>query len=598
MSARLDPSLGSVAPASPPGTLGLAEPVVARPGVARSAPFLLEGERMAVTGTERAGAHAFWWGGHLVAEALTTDAGSGVNVVVAPASLRRELLGPRGTLLELTLVVPTLPLAAVQWQAPVGARWPDGLEVAVVLLPGCSQVRCHVHGEGVRCVADGEGSQVAVELRVYPAPVEWRVGEADGGGVLARASLPPQGPVTLVVASGSPEAASKAMAAAPHLSAHEIRAAADADPAAQETLTTLTGVPGLDHGLVWATARVRGGILRGASSPADSLLWAGLGAVAVGDAAAGAAALEALRRFGADAVPWRLGGLVPADAMATLLAARLTLLSGDPSTALDALGPLGPPGLDARLADAGPEARPLWGFALEALSDALRYAAPEAEIQALRRAAAVTAPRGARFVLPMAGGAHSTGTAAELRRLLGVDGPSHDPGAAWSSWRTLLEQGLDGGPAGRGTWDDSGRPPGAAPEAGLLLCGLAHGLLGLAPDGPSGRIRVAPAFPSHLSAFLARHVRVGESDMDLRYERQGPVHTLHLEPTRGRVPATVVLEPSLLAGTVSGVRVDGAPADLDVSSRGPRTRLKVQLVLDAPRSVEVETEGRAPSRDG
>jgi len=99
-----------------------------------------------------------------------------------------------------------------------------------------------------------------------------------------------------------------------------------------------------------------------------------------------------------------------------------------------------------------------------------------------------------------------------------------------------------------------------------------------------------------LSAFLARHIRVGESEMEVRYEREGTLHTLRLEPTRGRVPATVALEPSVPAGAVAAAWVDGVPADLDVSATGSRARFKVQLVLDAPRTVEVEAEAEAAPR--
>jgi hypothetical protein len=126
----------------------------------------------------------------------------------------------------------------------------------------------------------------------------------------------------------------------------------------------------------------------------------------------------------------------------------------------------------------------------------------------------------------------------------------------------------------------------------MLLCGLAHGLLGLAPDAPSGRIRIAPSFPTHLSAFHARGIRVGEAELDLRYEREGRTHRLRLEPTRGRVPVTVVLEPSVPGATPGATpgeaRVDGVRAELEATAAGARTRFSVQLVLDAPRTVELD----------
>ncbi|MHB1193522.1 MAG: hypothetical protein ACYC6F_10795 [Longimicrobiales bacterium] len=610
MTVRIDPSLGSVAQQAAPGALGLTEPGLARPGAAGVAPFLLEGERLAVTGTERHGDHAFWLGGRLVAEGLATDAGAGVNLVAAPASLRRELLGPRGTLLELTLAVPTLPLAAVQWRAPENGRRPGVLGLRLALLPGCAEVRYHVQGEGVRCVGDEGRGELAVELRVHPEPAEWRVAEAADGGIEVRASVSADGPVTLVLAAGSRATAARAMAATPHLTAHELRAAADADAASRGTLTTSTGVPELDHGVSWAAARTRCGLLRGSSVSAEGAFWAGLGAVAMGDASAGEAAVDALRCHGSESVPWRLGSPVPADALATLLAARLTLLSGDPARALEALRLLPPEEVAARRAGGDPPAWALWALALGSLADALRYAAAEAEIRALREAAALGRSQGPVVRLPMAGHPLTGEGAVALGRLLSLSAPlpapaepdtplgtwalwtAPDPDAAWTAWRSLLGRGLAGGVGGRGTWDAPTRPPGAAPEAGILLCGLAHGLLGLTPDAPSGRIRIAPSFPTHVSAFRASGIRVGEAALEFRYEREDRTHRLRLDPTRGRVPVTVVLEPSV-PGAAHGAapveaRVDGVRAELDAAAVGTRTRFRVQLVLDAPRTVELD----------
>ncbi len=617
MTVRIDPSLGSVAQQAAPGALGLAEPALARPGVAGLAPFLLEGERLAVTGTERQGDHAFWVGGRLVAEGLATDAGAGVNLVAAPASLRRELLGPGGSLLEVTLAVPTLPLAAVQWRAPQGGRWPEALGLRLALLPGCGEVRYHVRGEGVRCVEGGDGGELAVELRVHPEPAEWRVAEAAGGGIEVRASVAGEGPVTLVLAAGSRAAAARAMAAAPHLAAHELQAAADADATSRETLTTSTGIPDLDHGVSWAAARARGGLLRGCAGSAEEVFWAGLGAVGVGDESAARAAVEALRRHGSEPVPWRLGSPVPADALATLLAARLTLLSGDPTGALEAHRLLPPGEVEARRAAADPPAWALWALALGSLADALRYAAAEVEIRSLREAAALGAERDRALLLPMAGSPRSGEGAEALDRLLSASGPlpaaapepdtplgawalwaAPDPDAAWTSWRSLLGRGLSGGLGGearcRGAWDVPTHPPGAAPEAGILLCGLAHGLLGLAPDAPSGRIRVAPSLPTHMSAFRAEGIRVGEADLDVTYEREGNTHRLRLEPTRGRVPVTVVLEPSLAGASLRAARVDGSRAELNAAATASRIRARVQLVLDAPRTVEMDVDPAPP----
>jgi hypothetical protein len=133
-----------------------------------------------------------------------------------------------------------------------------------------------------------------------------------------------------------------------------------------------------------------------------------------------------------------------------------------------------------------------------------------------------------------------------------------------------------------------GDPPDPGAGAGLLLCGFAHGLLGVAPDAPSHRIRIAPALPGHLTGFSVRGIRVGDVRFALEYRREATVHRFTLEPTGGRVPAMVVLEPSVPAPTVGSVRVDGTPAQLDVTPRRGRSVVRVHLPLDAPRRLEID----------
>lgn len=604
MTARMDPSLGSVAQAAPPGLLEPAGPALARAGAAGPGPFLLEGERMAVTGGERRGGHAFWVGPRCVAAELDARAGAGVNVVAAPSSLRRELLGEHGSLLEVTLAAPTLPLAAVQWQAPPGGRWGGSLELGFVLLPGCAELRHLVHGESVRCLAEGGAEAAAVEVRVHPAPAAWHVAEEAGGGLRVRASLSAEGPVTFAVSGGSAQAAGRAMAAVPHLAAHETRA--DAASAQPEWLAAATGMPDVDQGVLWARSRVRYGLLRCADGPAEQAFWAGMGAAAAGDADAALRGVDALRRFGPEPVPWRLGPPVPASSLATLLGARVTLQSGDPVPALDALHRLRAREARALAAAPEPQARTLWALALHTLADALRWAAPEPETRALREASREAAGGAMGLRLPMAGQLLQGDGADTLGRLLAAEGAppalrapetflgswalwrARDPDAAWASWRPLVGRGLTGGPGGRGTWDAPAFPPRAAPEAGMLLCAFAHGLLGLAPDAPSGRIRVAPCFPAHVAAFRVGGIRVGQASLELAYEREGRLHRLRVAPTGGRVPVTAVLEPSFPGAGMEAARVDGLPAELEAATRAGRTRVRVQLVLDAPRVLEVE----------
>jgi hypothetical protein len=161
--------------------------------------------------------------------------------------------------------------------------------------------------------------------------------------------------------------------------------------------------------------------------------------------------------------------------------------------------------------------------------------------------------------------------------------------AGYAAWRTALARGLEAGPAGRGTWDPADTEPAVgAPATAILLGTLAHGLLGLSPDAPSGRIGIAPAFPAHFTSFAASGIRVGDVRISLRYDRVGNLHRFELNPVAGAVPAMAIFEPSIPGRRLDGVRVDGSAADLDMLLEEERTRLRVQLPLDSTRVVEVK----------
>lgn len=597
MTHRIDPSLAGPPPSRPPPLLGSTESPVARAAPASSGAFLLEGERMAVSGSEMAGRHAFWLGGGAVAEGLEVRGWVAANVVTAPATLRRELVGRQGSLAETTLVTPSLPLAAVQWRRPPGAGGDVALDVGLTVLPGHRSVRYAVSDGSARFVADG-GDAPAVEIQIHPPPAEWSVVGTPDGGLQVRVEVAAgEGPVTLAVAAGTERAARAALAAVPHLVAHETRAAAEWDPAALETLSTGSGVAEIDQAVAWATARVRGALARGADSDPSQAFWTGMGALAAGDAGGASRAVHALLR-GADqgAVPWPGGGAAPAAVAGAFLAGRLTLLSGDPEPSLAALGRI-PETLGAIEGPVEEAASAqAWRLALESLADALLHAASPEVVAGLRRRAAAPPPPTGRVRLPMAGPSAPALPAWAPWSLA-------DPDAAWASWRSALAAGMAGGPWGPGSWDEdrpagggaarqrpqgAGGPPAAGAGAGVLLCRLAQGLLGLAPDAPSGRIRVAPAFPRHLTAFGAREIRVGDVRMTLAYRRDGELYRYDLVPTAGAVPAMVILAASVPSRAVDEARVDGAAAQLDVTARGGWSEVRVQLPLDGPRRVEVE----------
>ncbi len=591
---RADPALKRAPLPGTPAALGGTEAPVVRAAPAGSLPFLLEGERVAVTGTERGGAAAFRIVGTLVASALRTDAGPAANVVVGPATLRRELHGGRGSVIEHLLALPALPLVAAQWSAPPGAPELPGLVLEITLLPGAAAVRYRVDGDGVRAVE--EGSEHGVDVTVHPTPEEWSAVEEEGGGVRARARVRGAPRVTLLLAAGTPREIERALAAAPHLAAHEIRAAASADPGKVDTLVVRSGVPEIDDAVLWATTRVQGAVRRTGSAEPEAIFWTGVGALACGDFAVGRSAVG------------RLDEAEAGGPLTTLLAARHALASGDQAAALERLAAL-PPERLAELRGAGPEAWRGWPAALSTLADALRHATAESDLDALRaEAAREPAAAGGGLRLPMAGAdtAHGRSWPGYLLGGAGAPRPRARPdgGApealaawtafaagrseeAWTSWRRTLSAGMAGGAGGRGAWDRGpGEGEAAAPGAGVLLATLVHGLLGIAPDAPAGRLRVAPVLPVHLRSFEVRNLRVAEARIGMEYRREGGAHLFRLEPVGGRVPVMAVLEPSL-PFRPERVRVDGAHADLERSAEGVRTRIAVQLPLDATRTLEV-----------
>ncbi|HSM61414.1 MAG TPA: hypothetical protein VK849_11475 [Longimicrobiales bacterium] len=553
-------------------------------------------------------------------------------MIVAPGVVRRELVGRKSSVLETLLAAPALALLAVQWRAPGGVTGPERLVLALTLLPGSRSLRYRI-GEGAVRAVDDETPGRAVHVEVWPQPEAWQAAEGAGGGLTVQATVTAPGPVTLLLAGGGDDAVVAGLRAGPHLQAHATRAAADLDSGAGDVLAVRAGVPDLDQGVAWAAARVRGALAAPSTTvdPADegaAWFWTALGALASGDEEACSALADALAGVDPGRALALLPGLpVPAGALATLIAARVGLVTGDPGAALRAGAPLSPTFLEAVRRGSDPAAWATWRLALETLADALRDAAPEPRIHALREAASAPAGRGAAVRLPMVGDdpalAPRSGTL--LARLLdggrapdpapsdaadpspltsataGDAGPSPlervvgawdllaagDVVQGWQRWRTELTAGLDG-PVGRALWDAPGRfGPNGAPVAGALLATLAHGVLGLRADAPSGRLRVAPAFPPHVRSFRAVGLRVGNVRLALDYGREGAVRRFELTPTAGRVPAMIVFEPRV-DGLVRAVRIDGGGAELDTTPVEGGTRLRAQIPLDGTRVVEVE----------
>ncbi len=617
MTVPVDDALRAPTLPAPPPVLGEREPPLVLTGPTEARIFLLEAGSLAVRGTERGGIDSIAAGGLPVLAALRTDAGFGANFVLSPCSCRRELVGARGSILEAVLVASAFPLVAVQWRPPPGAPPLWSLEIGLTLLPGSHGLRHAAGPGGLR--ARGEASaDTAVDLVFHPQPGELTVTAAPDGGLSVHGRLAAAGPVTLMVSAGPVSGQPTVATAAPHLRAHELRCIGDATHEGQATLTTESGVREIDEGVAWAAYRLRASLHRALATArpktlptrGSDLFWSGLGALALGD---GDACLRAVASLGPEGdTPWFDGAPVSQGALRSILAGRATLLTGDPGPALAATDLLRGERLPHIRSSSSHTSWDLWKLALEWLSDALLGAAPQEDIAWLRAGASDDAGRSGPVRLPMAGesGKDEMGPASLLRLLLGSEAKSAsglrvmtDPSPRESSgqarlrrsdidegyraWREALATGLLRGPSGRGSWDPEGI---GAPRAGQVLGSLAYGLLGLTPDAPSGRIHIAPSFPAHISAFAARGIRLGDTRIDLEYSKESGSHRFELSPTEGRVPATVLFEPSLPGDRSGTTYVDGQPTDLAPVSGGNRLRFRVQLALDGRRTVEVEVE--------
>ena len=601
-----------------PGIAGLVHA-----GSPSSAPFLVEGRRCCAHGSGRGTEARISFDDWVAIDAVDASLGDTVNVLQAPGVVRRERAGPRGTATETLLVASTLPLAVIQWTAPVRCM-PERVRVVLGRSdpPAGADTsvagRTTTHASGI--VRRGrEGSCLVVASVPAPERVELA---PDGESVvffMAPRHEPGLGVVTVVAAAGTPAEVRAALAAAAHAPAHAVRAARPPDEAG---ITFETGVREIDEGFAWARVRLHGLTARLQGGSSRTGLAAGLAAVAAGDEECARDALATLRRG------------TPEHA---LLAARIASTLGDPAAALSAAEAWAPDASGLWRAPHGQSERALVGVAAGALADGLRYAAPDALIEDLRRLGATAlepraperAADGARRRLPMADRPPlgpdlrdplraealwwsrllagtpevdpppAAGVAEDLRRAAAAF--VANPDAGWMLWREALAKGMAEGPAGPCSWDAIAERPGndSIVTAELILA-AAHGLLGAAPDAPVGRLKLAPRLPSHLRSLHVRGLPLGSARLAMTYERVGVTHRFTLTPEVAAVPPLIVFEPSV-PGAILGARVDGHLAELDVKpvagsgkTGAVRTIVPVQLPLDAVRTLEIDARSDTP----
>jgi hypothetical protein len=563
------------------------------------APFLVEGLRAHANGRQKRAASDISIDGRAVVR-LDSGLATAVNLLLFPGVARREFIGSRGLEQETLLVAPTLPLVVAQWDSDA-----DGGPIQVTVLAD------PMGGNPTPdCVQDGRIIVASLDpVRPDPLDPTWvvvsvaprprRIIQGDRSWTFL-IDPQPGGAVSVAVSAGTAGEVRAALTAAAHAPGHAIRAARGPE----EGLYLETGVEEIDDGIAWARARLRH--IRPANDVSRATV--GLASAAVGDRST----LDRLRDDIAESSPW-----------AVLLAAQTATSFGDASPASAAAD------LILREIERGavPDSTPIMKLSTGRLADALRYAATDSTIATLRslsatkRSAAPPAPQaegtsGGR-TLPMAGprpplveasmeareagwlGSLLDGTplstsvapvasgSDRIRRI--AEAFVTNPDEAWVAWRRILTEGLTSGPAGPCSWSNLSsdlRGPGADETAELILA-LTQGLLGLTPDAPVGRLRLAPRFPRHVTSFTVGGIVLGDSVVRLEYVRNATRLRYTLIPERASVPPLIILEPTLPTG-ITAARVDGEPADLVQTPVAGLVMVSVQLPLDASRTLELD----------
>ena len=559
-------------------------------------PFLLEGGRVRLAGRQtRCGGEALLCDEKgQVSFTLSLQApnvGRAANLVLYPGVARRDFVSSRGATSEALVASRTLPMLV--WQLSGSATRASRIRLKLSTSTMPPEVE---HSEDtVTLRTQGKLAQ----FRIEPSPTEIQI-EAAGGAVDIYIKLSDAETHALAFAFGNPEEAKVGMRAASYLEGHALRAAEGPCGA----LRVNTGITDVDEGVAWALSRTFGLV----SEHSSAALNLGLAALALGHPNVTTRALRHLQNTNFVA--------------AGLLAARVGLTSGDTKVAAD---------LAERLLDEADTIKSdLLPLAAGSLAEALHYGATAEVIESLRKMSLLSpdpipitpsSPRGTR--LPMAATAatqldSSTRKASYtswLRNLL-TGNPGHppstfdvrlsrarksaelfrvDPDRAWRDWRILLDEGLTKGPAGPATWDEiSSNPHSQVQDYGEsltaeLLLSLAHGLLGLAPDAPLGRLRIAPRIPSHLTSLEVTGIQIGDGEVSVAYQREREEINFTLTPERVGIPPLIIFEPSI-SGTVQKVLMDGKNAELNLKSINGQTVVPIQLPLDSARTMTIINE--------
>jgi hypothetical protein len=603
---------------------------LARPTPARRALFSLAGERAAAWGTELRGVEEIQAAGWTLVSQLGTGLGPASNVIVGPRSVRREVAGAGGSVLETLLVPVDLPAAALQWKRPAGAPTGPSMRIAWRLRWRGPEPAAHTLLDGglrVGALLSGESPARAPTALVALHPHPTRLGaEWHGGQLLVSADVQcgEDGAVTLLLAAGEePEQAAGALRALRFLGAQEKRAEQLVAEAGGERISMRSGAASLDEGLEWAKARLSGvlSVRRGVRtlrrgglacweqpvnpapdafttpSPLDPELeavWIALGALAVGDPKPARVLLA-----GRLTTPYHL-----------LVAARYGAWTGDVAALLPHRGAA--QGLSSHLA--ARSGVPALAAAARELSDVFEALGERHLAGELRESASASSSRsgdwGRRLPMLGRGAPASDGGQPSLADALFGDAPRpyQDPVApagggverglrAWAQCRAgdadqggraLAEHARAGFQDGAGVWSEGVGVDGCrdhAASAAVLPAALLFGALGAHADAPVGRLRLAPRVPGGWRSLSVEGIPLGDARVHLHYERKEATHAFRVSQERGRTPIMLIFEPEVREEDLGEVLVDGAPAELDGKSGSGRTAVRVQLPLDRERSL-------------
>lgn len=123
--------------------------------------------------------------------------------------------------------------------------------------------------------------------------------------------------------------------------------------------------------------------------------------------------------------------------------------------------------------------------------------------------------------------------------------------------------------------------------AGRVLHAM-HATVGIAPDAARGRVAIHPLGIAPRIEF--DQIAVGDGTLAYRAHVDAERAILEVEQTAGGSPLTVLLEPRVPGRRLRSARVDDTPAELDAVPEESELRVKVQLVADRPRRLELHYE--------